>query len=141
MKTVSAKSLANLRPMGRPKGCRNKTTTSIKEAVTITFDRLGGAKGLIDWTQKHPRNLTAFYTLIWPRLIPKEVNLDATITHDIAARLLQARNQALELSQPKNTMEIDHKGHILTPSELIIQEAIEDNETINSLRDPEKVFV
>ena len=56
---------------GRPKGVPNKTTASIKSAISESFDKLGGVPSLVSWGDEHP---TEFYAL-WGRLAPKEVEM------------------------------------------------------------------
>lgn len=54
---------------GRPKGARNKTTASVKAALTQAFDQLGGVKSLKAWADENP---TEFYKL-WGRMLPQEI--------------------------------------------------------------------
>lgn len=53
---------------GRPKGAKNKTTASIKAALTAAFDKLGGVPALVTWAQE---NQGDFYKL-WGKLVPQE---------------------------------------------------------------------
>jgi hypothetical protein len=61
----------NLR-RGSRKGVPNRLTSSVREAVKIAFDRLGGADGLVKWANRSDRNMTAFYTLC-SKLIPTQI--------------------------------------------------------------------
>lgn len=97
---------------GRPKGARNKTTANIRDVVIRAFDQLGGAAELVRWCEKNEKNKGAFYTVIWPKLIPKNIELDAHINHDISARLLAARTMAAQLTEPTQTIDISANGHI-----------------------------
>lgn len=54
---------------GRPKGSVNKTTASVKQALTDAFEQKGGIPSLVTWAQT---NETEFYKL-WGRLVPHEV--------------------------------------------------------------------
>lgn len=36
-------------PRGRPPGAKNKTTSAVKEALTLAFQGLGGVDRLIEW--------------------------------------------------------------------------------------------
>lgn len=58
------------RGKGRPKGALNKTTTTVKEALTKVFQDRGGAGALLVWADQ---NQTEFYKL-WGRLLPQEVS-------------------------------------------------------------------
>jgi len=55
---------------GRKKGTPNKTTASVKQALTLAFQGLGGVSALKSWAEDNP---TEFYKL-WGRLIPVEVS-------------------------------------------------------------------
>jgi hypothetical protein len=54
---------------GRVKGTPNKATTSVKEALTLAFEGLGGYEALKAWGANEP---TEFYKL-WSRMLPQEV--------------------------------------------------------------------
>lgn len=58
---------------GRQKGTPNKLTTSAREAIAIAAQKLGGEKRLAEWAQEDPANESAFWTKIYPRLVPVEV--------------------------------------------------------------------
>lgn len=55
---------------GRPKGALNKTTSSVKAALTAAFEQRGGVDALVTWANEQP---TEFYKL-WGRLVPHEVS-------------------------------------------------------------------
>lgn len=59
---------------GRPKGSLNKTTMAAKEAIAYAFDGLGGADRLVNWAQEDPKNEAAFWTSIYPKLLPLQVS-------------------------------------------------------------------
>ena len=56
---------------GRPKGSRNRITNEAKQAILMAFDKLGGVEGLVAWAKEDKANLFAFYTRIYPRLLPR----------------------------------------------------------------------
>ncbi len=58
---------------GRPKGSLNKTTMAAKEAIAFAFEGLGGAQRLIDWAKEDAKNEAAFWTSIYPKLLPLQV--------------------------------------------------------------------
>jgi hypothetical protein len=58
---------------GRPKGSLNKTTKTAKEAISIAAEGLGGADRLIAWAQEDPLNERAFWSTIYPKLLPLQV--------------------------------------------------------------------
>lgn len=59
---------------GRPKGALNKTTRTAKEAIAFAGEAIGGAERLVDWIKSDPENEKAFWTTIYPRLMPLQVN-------------------------------------------------------------------
>lgn len=56
---------------GRKKGSVNKTTASVKAALTQAFQLHGGVPALLRWAKD---NETEFYRL-WSKLVPTEVNV------------------------------------------------------------------
>jgi hypothetical protein len=56
--------------MGRPKGAQNKTTRAAKEAIALAADELGGAERIVAWAKEDPKNESAFWTSIYPKLLP-----------------------------------------------------------------------
>ena len=66
---------AGNRGKGRPKGCKNKTTLAVKEAIILAFDEAGGVEALVKFAKKYP---THFYTQIWAKLLPQEINAAIT---------------------------------------------------------------
>lgn len=62
------------RGKGRPKGVPNKTTALAKDALAYAFDKLGGQDALVKWARSDPDNTKAFYTSIWPKLLPLQVS-------------------------------------------------------------------
>lgn len=59
---------------GRPKGSLNKSTQIAKDAIAQAADELGGSQRLVDWAKEDPKNEAAFWTNIYPRLLPLQVN-------------------------------------------------------------------
>lgn len=61
---------------GRPKGVPNKTTIAAKEAISLAAQGLGGTERLIAWAQEDPLNERAFWSSIYPKLLPLQVTGD-----------------------------------------------------------------
>ena len=59
---------------GRPKGSLNKTTQSAKEAIALAADNLGGSDRLVKWAKEDPANERAFWSSIYPKLLPLQLN-------------------------------------------------------------------
>ena len=58
---------------GRVKGSLNKTTKTAKEAIAFAAEGLGGAQRLVEWAQEDPLNERAFWSSIYPKLLPLQV--------------------------------------------------------------------
>lgn len=61
---------------GRPRGALNKTTVAAKEAISLAAQGLGGTERLIAWAQEDPLNERAFWSSIYPKLLPLQVTGD-----------------------------------------------------------------
>jgi hypothetical protein len=58
---------------GKPKGALAKTTIAAKEAIALAAEGLGGTSRLIAWAQEDPLNERAFWSSIYPKLLPLQV--------------------------------------------------------------------
>lgn len=58
---------------GRAKGTPNKTTRSVKEAIELAAEGLGGATRLQEWASSDPANERVFWGQIYPKLLPLQV--------------------------------------------------------------------
>lgn len=59
---------------GRKKGSQNKTTRAAKDAIALAAEELGGADRLVAWAKEDPANERAFWTNIYTKLLPLQVN-------------------------------------------------------------------
>lgn len=59
---------------GRPKGSQNKINKAAKDAIADAAEALGGSARLVDWVKEDPLNERAFWSTIYPKLIPHEVS-------------------------------------------------------------------
>ena len=69
---------------GRPKGVPNKTTQLAKNVITQAAEQLGGTERLVQWAKENPGNERAFWTTIYPKVLPLQIN--AEIEGNIAVR-------------------------------------------------------
>lgn len=51
-----------------------KTTLAAKEAIQLAAEGLGGTQRLIDWAKEDPLNERAFWSSIYPKLLPLQVS-------------------------------------------------------------------
>jgi hypothetical protein len=61
---------------GRPKGSPNKTTAAAKAVIEEAASGLGGADRLLEWAKEDPKNEHAFWSSIYPKLLPLQVSGD-----------------------------------------------------------------
>jgi hypothetical protein len=65
---------ANLRRGGgRPKGSQNKTTRAAKDMIAEVAEGLGGPKRMLAWAKEAPENEKAFWTQVYPKLLPVQI--------------------------------------------------------------------
>ncbi|MBC3540645.1 hypothetical protein ACFSC6_12205 [Rufibacter sediminis] len=59
---------------GRKAGTVNKTTASVKQALSEAFEKLGGITSLVQWGKEEPGE---FYKL-WVKTLPTEVKAEVS---------------------------------------------------------------
>lgn len=82
---------------GRPKGSLNKTTQSAKEAIALAADALGGSDRLVAWAKEDPSNERAFWSTIYPKLLPLQVNgsgEDGSFITKMVVELVEANDRS-----------------------------------------------
>lgn len=80
---IGADNLEERKGRGRPKGSKNKTTATAKAIIEKAGDALGGADRLVAWAKEDPANERAFWSQIYPRLLPLQVNGDVKHTGQV----------------------------------------------------------
>lgn len=73
---------------GRKPGALNKTTKEAKEAIELAFHGLGGVNALIDWAKD---NQGAFYTSIYPKLLPVQHKVGGDKDNPILLQMIERR--------------------------------------------------
>jgi hypothetical protein len=86
--------------MGRPLGSKNRYNEEARRAVEEAFEAMNGAQGLTEWAMDNP---TLFYLHIWTKLLPRAVNIDATVQQQDTV-VLNAVNVA-DVSEAINVLE------------------------------------
>jgi hypothetical protein len=66
---------------GRPKGSQNKTTKIAKEMIAEAAEKLGGLERMVNWAKEDPLNERAFWSSIYPKLLPLQV--DGALDHNV----------------------------------------------------------
>lgn len=72
---------------GRPKGAQNKTTRAAKEAIALAAEELGGSDRMVAWAKEDPKNEAAFWTSIYPKLLPHTLAGDADNPLNVVGRI------------------------------------------------------
>lgn len=87
-----------------------------KHAIAMAFEGAGGLKKLIAWAKTHP---AVFYTQIYTKLLPMQVNANATVSHrvdeeqlranlhDGLSRIIEARKRTLLEAQERGATLIE----------------------------------
>lgn len=65
------------RGRGRPKGSRNKVSAEAKDVIAAAAEGLGGLERMIEWAKSAPENEKAFWSSIYPKLLPLTVSGDS----------------------------------------------------------------
>ena len=86
MNKIQAKNLTQ-RGRGRPKGAQNKLGKAAKEVIAEAADRLGGVDRLVEWAKEDDKNESAYWTSIYPKLLPLQVNADINLSDSARAWL------------------------------------------------------
>lgn len=74
MDKIREQNLAPRKGAGRPKGSVNKTTAAAKAMIEQAANDLGGAERLLNWAKEAPENEKAFWTQVFPKLLPLQVH-------------------------------------------------------------------
>lgn len=79
---------------GRPKGSPNKVTAAAKDIIAEAADRLGGVERLVAWAQEDPRHELAYWSQIFPKLLPLQVAGDPShpLVHEIRRTIVYPRH-------------------------------------------------
>lgn len=65
---------------GRQKGTPNKITTTLKQALQDTFEKLGGVDHMFDWASAEPTEFYKIYAKTLPTEIKGQLNGEKKIT-------------------------------------------------------------
>ena len=63
---------------------------SVKESITLVFEKLGGVNGYAMWAAEHPDKFYEHYL----KVLPVELKADVSVTADFSAILDAARRRA-----------------------------------------------
>lgn len=72
---------------GRPKGSQNKVSKAAKDLIAEAAETLGGMERLVEWAQSDPANEKAFWTTIYPKLVPVTLSGDAENPLNVVSKI------------------------------------------------------
>ena len=61
---------------GRPPLAKNKVPMAAKEMIASVAEGLGGGERMLNWVKEDPANEKAFWTAIYPKLLPLALSGD-----------------------------------------------------------------
>jgi hypothetical protein len=76
------------RGRGRPKGSPNKLGKAAKEVIAAAAAELGGEERLVEWAKEDPANERAFWTQIYPKLLPLTLSGDPDNPLEVVTKVL-----------------------------------------------------
>lgn len=65
---------------GRRPGSPNRLTSDVRDAILKVADDLGGPERLLSWAREAPENEKVFWANIYPKLLPRDMNVAVTQT-------------------------------------------------------------
>lgn len=80
---------------GRPKGSLARHTVAAKDAIQAAADGLGGTDRLIAWAQEDPLNERAFWSSIYPKLLPLQIGGDPGNPLEVVGMTKEQRDAAV----------------------------------------------
>jgi hypothetical protein len=80
---------------GKLPGTRNRITREVKEILEEVFDKHGGVPALLKWAETHE---TEFYTNLWSKLIPRDLNLTIGMDQRLLDAIEETRDRVLALN-------------------------------------------
>lgn len=87
-------------PKGRKKGVPNRMTVEAKRAIELAFLGLGGVDDLMKWARK---NRTAFYSKVFTKVIPRNLNVSGQI--QLESLVLASLGQPKPAEKPAETIQ------------------------------------
>ena len=88
---------------GRPKGSLTRHTVAAKEAIQLAAEGLGGTDRLISWAQEDPLNERAFWSSIYPKLLPLQLAGDANNPLVVVGMTKEQRDAAVAAAARADT--------------------------------------
>ena len=90
---------------GRKAGTLNKITVAVKDVIAMAAQRIGGLDRLVKWTLKSPKNESLFWSNMYMRLLPLQINTKIERTDKVIYETVEDYRVALtKLGTPEDTI-------------------------------------
>lgn len=63
---------------GRRPGSPNRLTSDVRDVILKVANDLGGQKRMLSWVRESPDNEKLFWVNIYPKLLPRDMNIGVT---------------------------------------------------------------
>jgi hypothetical protein len=80
---------------GRKRGVRNTMTIAVKDVIAMAADLIGGVNRLVGWIEQSPINERLFWTQIYTKLLPLQINTKVERTNTVVYKTVEEFRVAL----------------------------------------------
>ncbi len=80
---------------GRRAGALNKNTVTVKDTIAMAAERIGGVDRLVTWINESPENERLFWTQMYLRLLPLQINTKVERTDTVVYKTVEDFRVAL----------------------------------------------
>jgi hypothetical protein len=80
---------------GRRVGTFNKNTVTVKDTIAMAAERIGGVDRLVTWINESPENERLFWTQMYLRLLPLQINTKVERTDTVVYKTVEDFRVAL----------------------------------------------
>jgi hypothetical protein len=80
---------------GRRAGALNKNTVTVKDTIAMAAERIGGVDRLVTWINESPENERLFWTQMYLRLLPLQINTKVERTDTVVYKTVEEFRVAL----------------------------------------------
>ena len=108
---------------GRKAGTPNKTTLLAKNVLAAAAEEIGGLKRLVAWIKEDPKNETLFWSSMYMRLLPHQVEHVGLSEEERSYSHEDIKKKLLELGLPPmvfgcDVPQLEHKTIDLEPEKI-----------------------
>ena len=90
---------------GRNAGTLNKNTVTVEDTIVMAAKRIGGEDRLVTWVNESPKNEELFWTRMYMRLLPLQINTKVERTDKVIYETVEEYRVALiKLGTPEHTI-------------------------------------